>query len=400
MSRIKFLILLTVCIDILGIGIIIPVLPFYVESFGVGAFTVTALLAVYSLFSFFSSPLLGSLSDRIGRRWVLIGSIVSSAIGWLMFAMAHNVAWLFAGRIIDGLAAGNITTAQSCLVDIAKDDKERSHNLGMIGAVFGIGFIVGPLLGGVLSHFGGATMPFWVVGIMSLLNALLAVFILPETNTHRNTAPLRLNPFAPIIRALRDVNLRPAYLVWFLFGLAATTAQSVFSLYVSQVFGFSAFVTGLFLTGVGLVIAVNQGFGIKHFWLKKFKEPQLEVYMIIAFGIGHWLLAIGSLPIFIIGMIFTTFGQAVLRVVMTSQALSSIDPRMKGEVLGVLNSVFSLSMVVAPVAAGWLFEHARPGTPFVVTGVYMAIALYIVYRNRRRLARVTMQELEESSAVL
>lgn len=400
MSRVKLLIFFTVFIDILGIGIIIPVLPFYVESFGVGAFTVTALLAVYSLFSFFSSPLLGSLSDRIGRRPVLIISIISSAIGWLLFAAAHNVVWLFIGRIIDGLAAGNLTAAQSCLVDIAKDDKERSHNLGMIGAVFGIGFIVGPLLGGLLSHFGGPTMPFWVVGVMSLLNALLAFFILPETNQHRNTAPLRLNPFAPIARALKNADLRPAYLVWFLFGLAATTAQSVFSLYVSQVFGFNSFIAGLFLTGVGLVIAVNQGVGIKHFWLKKFKEPQLEVYMIAAFGIGHWLLAIGNLPIFIIGMLFTTFGQAVLRVVMTSQALSFTDPKMKGEVLGVLNSVFSLSMVAAPLVAGWLFEHTHPSIPFVITGFYMALALVIVYRNRKRLAAVKMQELEESSVVL
>lgn len=391
---------MTVFIDILGIGIIIPVLPFYVESFGVGAFTVTALLAVYSLFSFFSSPILGSVSDRIGRRPVLIGSIISSAIGWLLFAAAHNVIWLFVGRIIDGLAAGNITTAQSCLVDIAKDDKERSHNLGLIGAVFGIGFIIGPLLGGVLSHYGGPTMPFWVVGIMSLLNALLAVFILPETNHHRATAALRFNPLSPIIRALKDVNLRSAYLVWFLFGVAATTGQAVFSLYVSQVFGYSAFVTGLFLTGVGLVIAINQGVGIKHFWLKKFKEPQLEIYMIIAFGIGHWFLATGRLSIFIIGLIATTFGQAVLRVVMTSQSLSATDPKMKGEVLGVLNSVFSLSMVVAPLIAGWLFEHTHPSVPFIVTGFYMMIALFIVYRNRKRLSSIKMQELEESSAVM
>lgn len=399
MSRIKFLVLLTVFIDILGLGIIIPVMPFYVESFGVGAFTVTALLAVYSLFSFFSSPVLGSISDRIGRRSVLIGSIISSAIGWLMFAAAHNVVWLFIGRIIDGLAAGNITTAQSCLVDIAKDDKERAHNLGIIGAVFGIGFIIGPLLGGVLSKY-GATLPFWVVGIMSLLNALLAVFILPETNQHRNTAPLRINPFAPIYRALKNEDLRPAYLVWFLFGLAATTAQSVFSLYVSQVFGFSAFVTGLFLTGVGLIIALNQAVGIKHFWLKHFKEPQLELWMIAAFGMGHWLLATGKLSIFIIGMIATTFGQSVLRVVMTNQALSSIQPNMKGEVLGVLNSVFSLSMVIAPIGAGWLYEHVNQNVPFLVTGLYMVIAVFIVFRNRRRLAAIVMKENEESSAVI
>lgn len=399
MSRIKLLIFLTVFIDILGIGIIIPVLPFYVESFGVGAFTVTALLAVFSLFSFISSPFLGSLSDRIGRRPVLIVSIVSSALGWIIFALSHHIVWLFIGRIIDGLAAGNITTAQSCLVDIAKDDKERSHNLGLIGAVFGIGFIIGPLLGGALNHY-SVTTPFWVVGIMSLLNALLALIILPETNQHRSNNTLRLNPFAPILRALANVSMRPAYAIWFLFGVAATTGQAVFSLYVSKVFGFSPFITGLFLTGVGLVIALNQGIGIKHFWLKKFKEPDLEFAMIAAFGIGHWLMAFGNLPLFITGLLCTTFGQAVLRVVMTSQALSSAEPTMKGEVLGVLNSVFSLSMVVAPLIAGWLFERAQPNVPFIVTGFYMVLAFVIAWKHRKKLAAIAMQESEESSAVL
>ena len=142
----KSIILLTVLIDVLGIGIIIPVLPFYVESFGASAFIVTMLFAVFSLFSFFSAPLLGAWSDRIGRRPVLIVSIASTALGWLVFAAATSIYWLFIGRIIDGLAAGNFPIAQSYLVDIAKTGKERTTNLGLIGAVFGIGLIVGPLL--------------------------------------------------------------------------------------------------------------------------------------------------------------------------------------------------------------------------------------------------------------
>ena len=122
MSR-KFIILMTVLIDVLGIGIIIPVLPFYVESFGASAFIVTLLFAVFSFFSFFSAPLLGAWSDRIGRRPVLIISIFSTALGWVVFALSTNIFWLFIGRIIDGLAAGNFPIAQSYLVDIAKDEK-------------------------------------------------------------------------------------------------------------------------------------------------------------------------------------------------------------------------------------------------------------------------------------
>ena len=184
MSR-KLIILLTVLIDVLGIGIIIPVLPFYVESFGASAFTVTLLFAIFSFFSFFSAPLLGALSDRVGRRPVLIISIASTALGWLVFAAAGNIYWLFIGRIIDGLAAGNFPIAQSYLVDIAKTDKEKTTNLGLIGAIFGIGLIVGPLLGGVLSQI-SLSLPFWFVGGLAAFNVVLAFFNLPETNKNKN----------------------------------------------------------------------------------------------------------------------------------------------------------------------------------------------------------------------
>jgi MFS family permease len=140
MKNVKALVLFTVFIDIVGLGIIIPILPSYVQSFGVSSAVVTLLFAVYAFFSFFSAPYLGSLSDRIGRRPVLIISIISSAIGWFVFARAWSIGLLFLGRIIDGLAAGNITAAQSALADIAKDAKERAVNMGLFGALFGVGF--------------------------------------------------------------------------------------------------------------------------------------------------------------------------------------------------------------------------------------------------------------------
>ncbi len=154
---------MTVLIDVLGLGIIIPVLPFYVESFGVSAVTLTLLYSVYALFSFVSGPFLGALSDRIGRRPVLIASILSTAAGWFVFASAHAVWVLFLGRIIDGMAAGNLPITQSYLVDIARNDRERTTNLGIIGSIFGIGFIIGPALGGALSSI-WHPLPFFFVG--------------------------------------------------------------------------------------------------------------------------------------------------------------------------------------------------------------------------------------------
>jgi MFS transporter, DHA1 family, tetracycline resistance protein len=151
MQKEKIVVLFTVFVDVIGFGIVIPILPFYVGSFGASPFVITLLFASFAFFSFLSSPFLGALSDKIGRRPVLIASITSTAVGWFVFASATSIPLLFLGRIIDGAAAGNFTVAQGCLIDLARDDKERSANLGMIGAAFGVGFMIGPFLGGLLS---------------------------------------------------------------------------------------------------------------------------------------------------------------------------------------------------------------------------------------------------------
>lgn len=154
MSNPKAIILLTVFIDVIGLGIVIPILPFYVAQFSNSALLITSLFAVFALCSFLSAPIIGALSDRVGRRPMLIASIFSTSLGWFVFALAPSILFLFIGRIIDGVMAGNFPIAQSYLSDVAKDDKERSANFGLIGAVFGIAFILGPFLGGVLGHFG------------------------------------------------------------------------------------------------------------------------------------------------------------------------------------------------------------------------------------------------------
>ncbi len=193
MFKTKLLILLTVFIDVIGIGIVIPILPFYVEKFSSSPILITSLFAVYALFSFFSSPVIGALSDKFGRRPLLIISVFSTAVGWFIFAGAPTIFFLFLGRIIDGIMAGNFPIAQSYLSDIAKDDKERTTNLGLIGAVFGIGFIIGPLIGGFLGQF-GHSIPFWFVGSLALFNGILALFTLPETHHVRSTAKVSINP--------------------------------------------------------------------------------------------------------------------------------------------------------------------------------------------------------------
>ncbi|MBW7888433.1 MAG: MFS transporter, partial [Bacteroidetes bacterium] len=198
MQKEKLIIIFTVLVDVLGFGIVIPILPFYLTEFGAGPLTVTFLFSIFSFFSFLCSPFLGALSDRVGRRPILLLSIFSTAVGWFVFASATSILFLFIGRIIDGIAAGNFTIAQSYLVDISKNDKERASNLGIIGAAFGIGFMLGPLLGGILSKV-SHSFPFYVAGGMALLNFIFAYFMLPETNFNRNTTKLRYNPIKPLI---------------------------------------------------------------------------------------------------------------------------------------------------------------------------------------------------------
>jgi MFS transporter, DHA1 family, tetracycline resistance protein len=390
MFRTKGLILLTVFIDVIGLGIVIPILPFYVATYNNSPILITSLFAVYALCSFLSAPVIGALSDRVGRRPMLIGSIFSTAIGWFVFASAPSILFLFVGRIIDGIMAGNFSIAQSYLSDIATTDKERTANLGLIGAVFGVGFILGPFLGGVLAHF-GHTVPFWFVGGLALFNAILAYFILPETHVGRATARISINPFMPLIRAAKDKMLRSNYLAWFLFGFAIASYQAVFALYLRDIFHFDEFVGGVIFGLVGVVIVFNQGLAMKHIWLKYFREPTLELGMLIMFAIGFGLLGTTAFVIFCIGLLFTTFGQSVLRVVMTSQVVGYAPSAHRGEVLGIMASLTSLSMTISPFISGILYEK-NTRLPFWTSAVYLSLAFVVLYQKRRQLAKEKLPE--------
>ncbi|MEI7513144.1 MAG: MFS transporter [bacterium] len=375
MSKTKALILFTVFIDILGIGIVIPVLPFFVKSFGASDFTITALFATYALCAFISAPILGALSDRIGRRPILIVSIISSSIGWFIFAGAQNIIFLFTGRIIDGLAAGNITTAQSYLSDISKDEKDRTSNLGLIGAMFGIGLIVGPLVGGLLGAI-NHTLPFYIVGALALANAILAYFFLPETHHERTKEKMSINPLSPIFRAFAHPVILPIMIAWFFFNTAIAIQQSIFALYLNKIFGIKELGSGLLFTGIGVLILINQLFLLKKFWLARFQRKNLLNGMLIALGVGFiftstpWGIVLG------IGVIFTTFGQSLGRTIMTG-LVSGLDAVKRGENLGTMNAFASLAMILGPFIGGSLFI-INIHYSFIAAGIFALIALWAV----------------------
>ncbi len=382
MNKVKFLVLLTVFIDIVGVGVIIPVLPYYIKSFGATDAIVTLLVAVFALLSFISAPVLGALSDKLGRRPILIVSIISSSIGWLVFAWAPSIIWLFVGRIIDGLAAGNITAAQSSLADIATDDATRASNMGLVGAMFGIGFIIGPVIGGLLGSI-GPTIPFWFVGILAGLNAILAYFLLPETHHIKNTdAKISLNPLKPVIDGFRNREMRALFGIWFLFGVGIAIQQGTFALYMANVFGYSESMIGILFGVIGILIVINQMGLMKQVWLKYFKEKRLAQIMLIVFSIGMILISVPVMIVFGVGIILTTFGQGTLRGVFSSM-IAGFNPNKRGEYLGISMSIMSLSMVVGPLIATATFG-INSHIPFIIAGIigFIAFGLMQVFPLR------------------
>lgn len=380
----KIIIVLTVLVDVLGLGIILPVLPFYVESFGASAITLTMLFSAFSLFSFVSGPFLGALSDRIGRRPVLIVSILSTAIGWFVFASAHAIWTLFLGRIIDGMAAGNLPIAQSYLVDIAKDDKERTSNLGIIGAVFGIAFIIGPAIGAALSAI-SHVLPFFFVAVLATLNFIGALFFLPET--HKNLDGIKkmtLNPLRPLANAVRDKILLSRYVAWFFFGISISGMQSIFALYLGKQFGFNVVMVGAIYTAMGLLVFFNQAVLLRKVWLHRFREASMEVWGFLSSAVGILLLIVPSISFLIVGIIIHVFSQSLLRVVVTSRAAGVAGHLRRGEVLGIMSSVLSLAMIGGPMLAGSLFE-IKPSLPFASCSLAYVIGFIIMKVSQKRI---------------
>lgn len=391
MQREKLVVLLTVFVDVLGVGIVIPILPFYVGSFGASPFVITLLFTSFAFFAFLSSPFLGALSDKVGRRPVLIFSIFSTAVGWFVFAGATSIPLLFLGRIIDGLAAGNFTVAQGCLVDLARDERERSTNIGLIGAAFGTGFMVGPLLGGVLSTV-SQSFPFWCAGILATINVILAYFFLPETHKKRDIkAPLSFNPLSPLARAAADRKLRPLYLTWIIFALAISSTQSVFALYGQHAHDFDEFATGVIFGSTGIFAAFNQTVLLRRVWLKFYNESQLELLMTILLGVSFFLIGSDVLALFFIALPFFATGQSVQRVVITSEVTGKADPLRKGEALGTMTSLMAATMIVGPMIGGALFE-IHDGYPFYFAGLMMVVSLVIALRYRRAAAAIEIPE--------
>jgi len=376
MNKAKIVIFITVFLDVTGLGIVVPSLPIYLENITKSAFAVGLVFSVYALCGFLVSPVLGSLSDRYGRRPLLVISIFGTAIGWFIFSIG-TLPFIILGRVINGITSGNISISQSYLTDIAKDAKERTHSLGMMGAIFGIGFVVGPAIGAALSSV-SITFPFLASGVLALGNTVAAYFLLPETHPkHLRNSKFTINPLAGMKRAFSNPTIRILLIIWFLYAMTVSNFQSVFALYNHMAYGFDAAKNGLILTGIGLIIAINQGILLKHFWLKFWTEPQLQIIANIGMALALLMIMIGNLWLMLIGIFMQSFSQPILRVISNSEISGAAQPHERGEVLGVYQSLFFLASILTPIIGGWLLDIALP-LPWAVGFIYMVVALVLL----------------------
>lgn len=356
-------IFITVFIDLIGFGIVIPVLPFYVEGtrFNASPRIVGLLFASYSIMQLLFTPILGRLSDRYGRRPILLISLLGTAAGFLILGLATTVWMLFLGRIIDGISGGNISTAQAYIADVTTPEN-RARGMGMIGAAFGLGFIFGPAIGGILSRW-GINVPFLFAAGLALANATLLYFVLPETVTreHPARASAAVGRWTQLFEALKQQRLAFVLAIYFLFIVAFSIMTSSFALFTMFRFGYDAHDTGWLFGYVGVIGAIIQG-GLIGRLVKRFGELQLTIAGALLFATSLFSIPLtgphtGLLMLLLVGAMFAV-GNALATPSLTSLASKSVGRAEQGGVLGVTQSVASLARAVGPLIASALIYSA------------------------------------------
>jgi DHA1 family tetracycline resistance protein-like MFS transporter len=354
----------TIFIDLVGFGIVIPVLPFYAEGtlFNATPRTVGLLFASYSIMQLIFSPVLGGLSDKYGRRPVLLLSIIGTGIGFLVLGSATTIFMLFVGRILDGITGGNISTAQAYIADITTQEN-RAKGMGLIGAAFGMGFIFGPAIGGILSQW-GVHVPFFFAAALCFTNAVLLYFTLPETVTADHPAKNRAGgrSFRDVLKALKQPRLAFVLIIYFLFVVAFSIMTTSFSLYTMFRFGYDAQHTGYLFAYVGLIAVVIQG-GLIGRLVKRFGELPLVNFGALCFAISLFAVpfvgpAAGGLAALLVGGGVFSMGNSLATPALTSLASKSAGAEQQGVVLGVTQSVASLARAVGPSLAAVLINSS------------------------------------------
>jgi DHA1 family tetracycline resistance protein-like MFS transporter len=390
-------IFITVLIDVIGLGIIIPVMPKLIANLIHGDISTSSswggwLIFAYAIMQFLCAPLLGNLSDRYGRRPVLLASLLGFGIDYLFLAFAPTIWWLFVGRIIAGITGASFTTASAYIADVSTPEK-RAQNFGLLGAAFGLGFIIGPLLGGILGQF-GPRIPFLAAAALSLMNFLYGFFILPESlppEKRRSFEWSRANPLGSLKHLQKYPAVAGLILSLILIYLAMHAVQSTWSYYGMLKFQWNEAMIGYSLAFVGVMVAIVQGGLIRKVIPKYGQEKSLYAGMIF-YVIGMLLFAFATQGwmMFAFSVIYCMGGLAgpALQGIISAHVPSNEQ----GELQGALTSLMSLTTIVGPLVMTNLFYYFThksapvyfPGAPFLLGAILLAASTFLAYRNLQK----------------
>jgi DHA1 family tetracycline resistance protein-like MFS transporter len=390
-------IFITLLIDVTGLGLIIPVMPKLIETLTGGSISDASrwggwLTFAYAVMQFLFAPVLGNLSDQYGRRPVLLFSLLGFGVDYLFLSFAPTIGWLFVGRLIAGITGASFTTAAAYIADISTDEN-RAQNFGMIGAAFGLGFIIGPVIGGLLGEY-GARVPFLVAAGLSLLNALYGFFVLPESlpkESRRRFQWKRANPLGSLLHLRKYPAIGGLVFSLILVYIAGHAVQSNWTFFTIERFGWSESLIGISLGVVGLLTAIVQG------GLIRFTNPRLgnekSIYLglglyclglvLFAFASQSWMMFLFLVP-YCLGGIAGPALQSIIS--------GNVPSNEQGELQGALTSLMSATSIIGPPLMTNLFAYfTRPGAPvrfagapFLLGSLLMAGSTLIAYYTLQR----------------
>lgn len=387
-------ILVTLMIDAIGIGIVFPIMPDLMERVGAagtgeGAFWGGILMASYAGALFLFAPIIGSLSDACGRKPVLLLALFVLAVDYVIMALA-DVFWvLLVGRILAGGAGATYTTATAYIADISSAE-DRAARFGMIGAAFGIGFVLGPAIGGIAAEW-HITAPFWIAATISALNVIFGLFVLPESLSAAKRRPFGrgdLNPFSTILKAFRIPGLAIPLICLFVFEFANMVYPTLWAFFTRELFGWSTFYIGLSLAGYGVLLALVQG-GLMPVFIKRvgeFRTLQIGMASALIGMVGFGLITtVTGLIIFLLLAALSDLSPPM----MTAMASNTVDEDQQGLVQGVIASLASVAAFLAPLVVTGVFEAFvddvgvyLPGAPFLMSAALLAVTVPLIWRLR------------------
>ncbi|MFT4204108.1 MAG: TCR/Tet family MFS transporter [Chitinophagaceae bacterium] len=396
-QNVIWFIFLTLLIDVIGIAIIIPVVPTLIEDLtheGVSKASVYGgwLIFAYAVMQFLCSPILGGLSDRFGRRPVLLCSLAGMGVDYLFQAYAPTLAWLFVGRALAGVAGASFTTASAYIADVSTADK-RAQNFGLVGVAFGLGFVIGPVIGGYFAQF-GARIPFKVAAVLAFANFLYGYFILPESlpaSNRRKFQWTRANPIGSLLQLKKYPVIAGLIVTLTLVYLGSHAVQSTWTYYTMFKFRWSEQQVGVSLGLIGVLVMFVQGF------LIRVSIPVLGVQKSIVYGMVLYIigmvlfgLACNGTMMYIVIPIYCLGGIAgpALQGIISSQ----VPPDQQGELQGGLTSLMSLTSILGPLIMNNLFAYYSnrnavpyfPGMPYIVGAVLFIVGLLLALPTLRR----------------